>query len=210
MKNAIRICYPLIYASCIFVKSVMYLLGMVWCISLSNYEVDVDLLFQENSSIGVKISITEKIVYLLPIMHCPHRLEPHQIQGLDCIHIFPVVQWLVRKAIETRNELGNTIRTFSVFNFCKEFSLVSDATSIDANRIVESLSSFESQVRPRRKFRNSNSSLRHDRDNTKVCNLSLSHDVYSILIYPNPIIKCLICIFLALRILRKFCNHSGL
>ena len=25
-------------------------------------------------------------------MKCPHRLEPHQIQGLDFIHIFPVVQ----------------------------------------------------------------------------------------------------------------------
>lgn len=25
-------------------------------------------------------------------MNCPHRIEPHQIQGLDCIHIFPVVQ----------------------------------------------------------------------------------------------------------------------
>lgn len=28
----------------------------------------------------------------LPKMKCPHRLEPHQIQGLDFIHIFPVVQ----------------------------------------------------------------------------------------------------------------------
>ena len=146
---------------------------MVWCISLSNYEVDVDLLFQENSSIGMKISLTEKIVYLLPIMHCPHRLEPHQIQGLDCIHIFPVVQWLVRKAIETRNELGNTIRTFSVFNFCKEFSLISDATSFNPNNIMDNLSSFETQVRPRRKFRISNTSYKHDQDNSKVFNLLL-------------------------------------
>jgi len=25
-------------------------------------------------------------------MKCPHRIEPHQIQGLDFIHIYPVVQ----------------------------------------------------------------------------------------------------------------------
>jgi len=25
-------------------------------------------------------------------MKCPHRIEPHQIQGLDFIHIFPVIQ----------------------------------------------------------------------------------------------------------------------
>lgn len=41
-------------------------------------------------------ALTEKIVSVLPKMKCPHRLEPHQIQGLDFIHIFPVVQ--VRQA----------------------------------------------------------------------------------------------------------------
>lgn len=29
---------------------------------------------------------------MLPKMNCPYRIEPHQIQGLDCIHIFPVIQ----------------------------------------------------------------------------------------------------------------------
>lgn len=37
-------------------------------------------------------ALTEKIVSVLPRMKCPHRIEPHQIQGLDFIHIFPVVQ----------------------------------------------------------------------------------------------------------------------
>lgn len=37
-------------------------------------------------------ALTEKIVGVLPRMKCPHRIEPHQIQGLDFIHIFPVVQ----------------------------------------------------------------------------------------------------------------------
>lgn len=37
-------------------------------------------------------ALTEKIVSVLPRMKCPHRLEPHQIQGLDFIHIFPVIQ----------------------------------------------------------------------------------------------------------------------
>lgn len=42
-------------------------------------------------------ALTEKIVSVLPKMKCPHRLEPHQIQGLDFIHIFPVVQvWALR------------------------------------------------------------------------------------------------------------------
>uniref|UniRef100_A0A671MQT1 CCDC93 N-terminal domain-containing protein n=1 Tax=Sinocyclocheilus anshuiensis TaxID=1608454 RepID=A0A671MQT1_9TELE len=66
--------------------------GMTWCITTCNFDIDVDLLFQENSTIGQKIALTEKIVSVLPKMKCPHRLEPHQIQGLDFIHIFPVVQ----------------------------------------------------------------------------------------------------------------------
>ena len=37
-------------------------------------------------------ALTEKIVAVLPRMKCPHRLEPHQIQGLDFIHIYPVIQ----------------------------------------------------------------------------------------------------------------------
>ena len=37
-------------------------------------------------------ALTEKIVAVLPRMKCPHRIEPHQIQGLDFIHIYPVIQ----------------------------------------------------------------------------------------------------------------------
>jgi hypothetical protein len=42
-----------------------------------------------------KISaLTENIVKVLPKIKCPFSLEPHQIQGLDLIHIFPVIQVL--------------------------------------------------------------------------------------------------------------------
>uniref|UniRef100_A0A673HKU1 Coiled-coil domain-containing protein 93 n=1 Tax=Sinocyclocheilus rhinocerous TaxID=307959 RepID=A0A673HKU1_9TELE len=93
--------------------------GMTWCITTCNFDIDVDLLFQENSTIGQKIALTEKIVSVLPKMKCPHRLEPHQIQGLDFIHIFPVVQWLVKKAIETREEMGDYVRSYSISQFQK-------------------------------------------------------------------------------------------
>ncbi|GMS84347.1 hypothetical protein PENTCL1PPCAC_6522 [Pristionchus entomophagus] len=66
--------------------------GMVWCISTLSCSIDVDLLFAENSSIGQKIALTEKIVQVLPLIKCPHSIEPHQIQGFDYIHVFPVIQ----------------------------------------------------------------------------------------------------------------------
>ncbi|KAG1937685.1 paramyosin-like protein [Pimephales promelas] len=59
-------------------------------------------------------------------MKCPHRLEPHQIQGLDFIHIFPVVQWLVKKAIETREEMGDYVRSYSISQFQKTHSFPED------------------------------------------------------------------------------------
>ena len=36
--------------------------------------------------------VTERIIEVLPQMSCPHRIEPHQIQGLDCVHIYAVMQ----------------------------------------------------------------------------------------------------------------------
>lgn len=85
--------------------------GMSWCIESCNVDLDVDLLFQENSTIGQRMyfnlyllsftlnrllfrALTEKIVAVLPKIKCPHRIEPHQIQGLDCVHIFPIIQVL--------------------------------------------------------------------------------------------------------------------
>uniref|UniRef100_A0A8B9KKN7 Coiled-coil domain-containing protein 93 n=1 Tax=Astyanax mexicanus TaxID=7994 RepID=A0A8B9KKN7_ASTMX len=100
--------------------------GMTWCITTCNFDIDVDLLFQENSTIGQKIALTEKIVSVLPKMKCPHRLEPHQIQGLDFIHIFPVIQWLVKRAIETREEMGDYVRAYSISQFQKTHTFPED------------------------------------------------------------------------------------
>uniref|UniRef100_A0A1I7WWA0 Coiled-coil domain-containing protein 93 n=1 Tax=Heterorhabditis bacteriophora TaxID=37862 RepID=A0A1I7WWA0_HETBA len=89
--------------------------GIVWCISVCNYSIDVDLLYSENSTIGQKIALTEKIVDVLKQLNCPHNIEPHQIQGLDFIHIFPVVQWLVKLAIEAKKEHGDDLESYVDF-----------------------------------------------------------------------------------------------
>ena len=93
--------------------------GMTWCIQNCAVYIDVNLLYQENSSIGQKISLTEKIVSVLPKMKCPVQIEPHQIQGLDFINIFPVIQWLVKKALETRGEREIANRAYSLREFEK-------------------------------------------------------------------------------------------
>uniref|UniRef100_A0A8C5I428 Coiled-coil domain-containing protein 93 n=1 Tax=Gouania willdenowi TaxID=441366 RepID=A0A8C5I428_GOUWI len=128
--------------------------GMTWCITTCNFDIDVDLLFQENSTIGQKIALTEKIVSVLPKMKCPHRLEPHQIQGLDFIHIFPVIQWLVKRAIETREEMGDYVRAYSISQFQKTHSLPEDEEFLQRkDKAVRAVLDVMEVYRPQRKYR---------------------------------------------------------
>lgn len=128
--------------------------GMTWCITTCDFDVDVDLLFQENSTIGQKISLTEKIVAVLPRMKCPHRIEPHQIQGLDFIHIFPVIQWLVKRAIETREELGDKIRQYSITQFFKSHSMPQDVEAKEKEFLsLETVKVFKESYKPKRVFK---------------------------------------------------------
>ncbi|KAJ6665474.1 hypothetical protein lerEdw1_003315 [Lerista edwardsae] len=128
--------------------------GMTWCITTCSFDIDVDLLFQENSTIGQKIALTEKIVSVLPKMKCPHRLEPHQIQGLDFIHIFPVVQWLVKRAIETREEMGDYIRSYSISQFQKAHSLPEDDDFMQRKeKAVKAVGEISDVYKPQRKYK---------------------------------------------------------
>lgn len=58
-------------------------------------------------------------------MKCPFALEPHQIQGLDFINIFPVIQWLVKESVNLRTEKAERLKMFSVGQFHNHFTLSS-------------------------------------------------------------------------------------
>nr|XP_037292053.1 coiled-coil domain-containing protein 93-like [Rhipicephalus microplus] len=133
--------------------------GMAWAIEVCAVDIDVDLPFNENLSIGQKISLTEKIVRVLLRMKCPHRIEPHQIQGSDFDHIFPVIQWLVKKAIETKAETEDIHREYAVYLFNKAHGSV-DTVNKDMSGRVPSAAAFsnayatlQERYRPRRRYR---------------------------------------------------------
>ncbi|XP_063925320.1 coiled-coil domain-containing protein 93 [Zophobas morio] len=129
--------------------------GMTWCIESCNVDVDVDLLFQENSTIGQKIALTEKIVTVLPKMKCPHSIEPHQIQGLDFIHIFPVIQWLVKRSLEFRQEMSQFVRKYAVKQFQKNFG-TSEAQSKSESNILKNINIVNEKYAPRRYYKRKN------------------------------------------------------
>ncbi|XP_022129119.2 coiled-coil domain-containing protein 93 isoform X2 [Pieris rapae] len=94
--------------------------GLTWCIELCDIDIDINLLFEENLTIGKKIALTEKIVKVLPTMKCPFVIEPHQIQGLDFINIFPLVQWLIKYSSEFREAKEDELRMFAVRQYEKD------------------------------------------------------------------------------------------
>lgn len=77
---------------------------MCWSIAGSNTTIDIE--FSDDLIMGQKIKLSEKVVAALKIMDCPLTIHPHQIQGLDYKRIFPVIQWLVKKLMESRDTRG--------------------------------------------------------------------------------------------------------
>ncbi|XP_015431156.1 PREDICTED: coiled-coil domain-containing protein 93 isoform X2 [Dufourea novaeangliae] len=138
--------------------------GMTWCIESCNFDIDIDLLFRENLTIGQKISLTEKIVAMLPKMNCPYRIEPHQIQGLDCIHIFPVIQWLVKRSMETRDQMADFVRSFALNQFHKKHSFIEDAgtTSAVKESLTRNIQLVKKSYEPRRLFKHKDGSIRDE------------------------------------------------
>ena len=83
-------------------------------------------------------------------MKCPFPLQSHQIQGLDYTHLFPIVQWLVRKVIETRRLTGDSTRLQSLHQFSQHYRLPGDER--DSAGEDWALSVVD-EYRPQRKFR---------------------------------------------------------
>ncbi|XP_057377894.1 coiled-coil domain-containing protein 93-like [Daphnia carinata] len=122
--------------------------GMVWCLELCAVGVDVNFLFRENLNIGEKIEITEKIINVLLSIKCAYALEPHQIQGLDTVKILPVMQWLVKKAMETRESLNDHLRKIADLQYQKTFPLPESEA-----KLKETANHLPTVFLPQRKFK---------------------------------------------------------
>ncbi|XP_016968019.1 coiled-coil domain-containing protein 93 [Drosophila biarmipes] len=127
--------------------------GMTWCIECCDYDVDVDLLFHENLSIGQKIALVEKIVSVLIDMKCPHSLEPHQVQGLEFLAIHPVIQWLVKTSVENRAERGQRLKRFAIGQFHNHYQYKSDKDNLTKIRLASTnIKAIQELYGPRRLY----------------------------------------------------------
>jgi len=125
--------------------------GLAWAISASNVDVDIDV-FQETAALGQKLKIGESVVRSLVKMQCPYPLQTYQIKGLDYVNIFPVVQWLVKKVIETRLDTGDTARRFSEYEYSRVMPMESEKESVRPQQI-EFVHELREKYMPQRHFK---------------------------------------------------------
>ncbi|KAL7736795.1 hypothetical protein ACLKA6_015637 [Drosophila palustris] len=127
--------------------------GMTWCIECCDYDVDVDLLFHENLTIGQKIALVEKIVTVLIDMNCPHTLEPHQVQGLEFLAIHPVIQWLVKTSVANREERGQRLKRFAIGQFHNDYQYKSDKDNLTKIRLAAvNIKTIQELYTPKRQY----------------------------------------------------------
>lgn len=85
-------------------------------------------------------ALTEKIVKVLPSMKCPHTIEPHQIQGLDFINIYPLILWLIKYSSEFREAKEDELRKFAVMQYDKSHIFESDrAVFVQKEKLLRNL-----------------------------------------------------------------------
>jgi len=95
--------------------------GLAWCITLSNFDIDVH--FSDEMNMGQKIKLCEKVVSSLQKMGCPYEIGAYQISGLDLKSIFPVVQWLINFVLETRDVRQNFNKSMAMHKGSGLYSL---------------------------------------------------------------------------------------
>ncbi len=123
--------------------------GLCWCITSSGEDIDVDILFTENSTIGEKIKLSEHIVTACRKMRCPHPLQAHQIQGSDFPALFPVIVWLVLKFFENRDATQGILRKYSELQWNKNYKFPNEEV-VDESPFLETV---RNRYKAQRKFR---------------------------------------------------------
>ncbi|CAM6011597.1 unnamed protein product [Sphagnum balticum] len=106
--------------------------GLAWSITASNVDVDFDVLYDDDATLGYKIKVGEAIEAALQTMECPYPLQAHQIQGLDYPAVLPVVQWLIKRVIATRQESGDQVRHSTYFSLEGLLSIEEHLAQIEA------------------------------------------------------------------------------
>merc|ERR1712001_244427 len=79
------------------------------------------------------------------------------MQGLDYVHLFPIIQWLGKQAIQTREAEGDKVRQFAIRQYHK------NSSSEEGNTIQNGIENVREQSIPKRLYRK-----KHDDDDPEL------------------------------------------
>ena len=100
--------------------------GLCWAITASGVAVDVEILFEENMDLGRKVQLSEDVCNALQGMKCPSPLLAHQVQGHDFPAIYPVMKWLIKMVVATRDHRAKIVRDYAHHYFGKSYEWPED------------------------------------------------------------------------------------
>ncbi len=86
-------------------------------------------------------------------MECPMNLGAYQIQGLDYEKIFPVIQWLINKLMESRDERGERNKRQGALNYGLMFKKTAEAKEDEKSQDITKLNDIIFKGKPKRVFR---------------------------------------------------------
>jgi hypothetical protein len=125
--------------------------GLAWAIAGSAVDVDVDVFFDDNATLGEKNSCAEDVCRALIRMKCPVKLQSFQITRSDWKSVHPVVVWVIKTVLETREERQQQTRRLALF---KSSPLPADLVRAAARPAAASfLEQVGASLGPRRRFR---------------------------------------------------------
>ena len=122
--------------------------GFCWCITGLMYSVDMD--FRDDLTLGEKLKLSEKVTESLQAMRCPHTLFPHEIQNLNFERIWPVMGWLIKELLKTRDIRGDITKKQALQNFSRRFN---KKVGKDKHQHIEKLIDIMEKVKPKRAFK---------------------------------------------------------
>lgn len=130
--------------------------GLAWAIAGSSVDVDVDVFFDEDATMGEKNNCADDICKALARMKCKHALSSFQITRSDWKSVLPVVMWVIATVLETREERALHIRRQAEAKFDKNSSHPEDERRREKrDEAEEFLAEVEGRLGAKRRYRQS-------------------------------------------------------
>lgn len=127
--------------------------GLAWILTGCYYDVDID--FKDDMTMAEKIKVSEKVIEGLTSIKCPYIINPAQILNLDVKSILQILNFLVKRLLEVRDE-RNAMNQKQASRYIKDKTDIEIKPNEDNEEIEEEIKKeeiiTERKFRPKKKY----------------------------------------------------------